>query len=119
MAGRIERERVGPHQPQPVANAFIAQILEIDAEALAVGELGVVLPLAGEVGIELQAMADIAGEDERRPAVRSWQAARIAFGRPPAFIISTSQARPALRRPRVFVSAFAASFAAPMPGSPG
>ena len=47
-----------------------AQFVEMDAKALAIGELGVVAAFAGEIGIELEAMADIAHHDEGRPFMR-------------------------------------------------
>ena len=39
---------------------FVAQVFEVDAKGLPVGELGVVLALEGEVGIELDAVTDVA-----------------------------------------------------------
>ena len=55
--------------PQTLADLLVPQVFEVDAEALAVGKLRVVLPLPGKVGIDLDAMADVADQDERRPAM--------------------------------------------------
>ncbi len=42
------------------------QVVEINAEAVAVGEVAVVTPSAGEVGIDVEAEADVTDKDERR-----------------------------------------------------
>ena len=55
----VERLRVGPNRPQPGAASGIAQARQRNGIALPVRELGVVLSLAGEVGIDLENMADI------------------------------------------------------------
>ena len=59
-AGRIERLRIEPDRLEAVAHFRLAQIFKIDAKALAIGKLRVVLSLAGEVGIDLDAVTDIA-----------------------------------------------------------
>jgi hypothetical protein len=46
----------------------LPELFEINAKTVPVGKLGVVLSLAGEVGINLEAMADIADNQEWRPA---------------------------------------------------
>jgi hypothetical protein len=50
---RVQAHRVGPDARQPFADVRAAQVLQIDTEGLPVGELSVVLSLAGEVGIGL------------------------------------------------------------------
>ena len=80
LTGRVERDGVAPDLLDPGADGGIAQVFEIDPEAVPVGELGVVLPLPGEVRIELEAVADIAEDDEGRPAMRGGQSAAILFG---------------------------------------
>jgi hypothetical protein len=81
-AGRIERLRVEPDRLEPVAHIGLSQVFQIDAKALAVGKLRVVFSLPGEVGIDLDAMADVTDQDERRPAVRGRQRAGIFLGLP-------------------------------------
>src|SRR3546814_10461992 len=58
-AGRVEALRVGPDLQQALADSGLAQVLQVDAERLAVGELGVVLALQREVGKELDDVADV------------------------------------------------------------
>jgi len=72
LAGRIKLERVFPDQPQTLAHRLVAQVFQIDTEVLPVGKLRVVLTLPGEVGVDLDAVPDIANEDEGRPAV-AWR----------------------------------------------
>jgi hypothetical protein len=72
--------RIGPDTSQPLPDLRAAQVLQIDAERLAIGELGVVLPLAGEVGIGLDDVADVADQDERRPAMIDRQRPCITLG---------------------------------------
>src|SRR5690606_39664443 len=77
---RIERVRIAPDRPQPLANFLAAQVLQVDAEAGPVGELAVVAALAGEVGENLDRVADVANQDERRPDVIGRQRAGILLG---------------------------------------
>jgi hypothetical protein len=76
-ACRVKRLRIEPDRLEAVANLRFAQIFKIDTEALPVGKLRVVFSLASEVGIDLDAVADIADEDEGRPAMRRRQRAGI------------------------------------------
>ena len=69
MPRRIEICRAFPDHPQKLADLLVAQVLHVDAEALTVGELGVVFALPRKVGVDLDAMADIANEHEGRPAM--------------------------------------------------
>jgi len=69
MARRVQMQRIIPNQRQPLADVGTPQVFQINAKRLPVGELRVVLPLAGEVGIDLDHMPDVADQDERRPAM--------------------------------------------------
>jgi hypothetical protein len=69
---RVQLHRIGPDARQPIANVLPPQILHVDTKGLTIGELRVVLPLAGEVGIDLDHVAHVAHQDERRPAMRDW-----------------------------------------------
>ena len=80
--GRIERVRVAPDRTQPVADGLVAQACQRDGIALAVRELGVVLPLAGKVGIDLDHVAHIDDQDEGRPAVLLRQRAGVILRLP-------------------------------------
>lgn len=68
---------IEPYRLEAVAHLWFAQVFEINTKALAVGKLGVVLPLPGEIGIDLDAVADVADEDERRPTMRGRQGAGV------------------------------------------
>ena len=46
--GRVELLRVGPDRAKRVRESGVAEVFEVDAEALAVGELGVVFSLAAK-----------------------------------------------------------------------
>ena len=83
MARRIERERIAPDRGEALAHGLVAQIVEMDAVALPVGELDVVLTLPGEVGVEFEAVADIADDQEGRPAMRRRQRLGIVLGLAP------------------------------------
>ena len=61
--------RVCPDGMQSGADGIVAQIVEADAIARAVGKLSVALPLAREVGIDLDHMANIDDEQKWRPAI--------------------------------------------------
>jgi len=65
-----------------VCGVRVAQVLQHDAVARPVGELRIGLPAAGEVGIDLDAIADVGDEQERRPAMIDRQRLGIAFGLP-------------------------------------
>lgn len=81
----IEAERVGPDRGEPGADIFVPQIVKRDAEAGSIGELGVLLPRPTEIGIDVDAVADIGDKQERRPAVVDRQRLSIAFGLPARF----------------------------------
>ena len=72
--GRIEFVRIEPNQAKTFANFFLPKLFEINAKTLPVGKLRVVFSLAGEVGINLEAMANVANDEEWRPAFGRGQA---------------------------------------------
>ena len=78
-SGRIERLRFEPDRSQTLTCLGLAQVFQINAKALSVWELRVVLSLSGEISINLDAVADIANENEGRPAVRGRQRAGVLF----------------------------------------
>ena len=82
LQSRVERLRIGPNGTQLPARVGPPQVGEIEAEAFAIGELRVVLAGAGEVGIEVEAEADVADDQERRPALLRRDIAGIALGLP-------------------------------------
>ena len=71
--------RIGPDCAQPITDGPVAKPFERNGVALAVRELGVVLALTGEVGIDLDHVAHIDDQDERRPTVLLRQRAGIVF----------------------------------------
>ncbi len=75
----IQIEGLFPDLAETGANVRIAQILHEDAEALAIRKLRVVFTLAGEVCVKLDAVANVADQDEWRPAVASGEGTRV-FG---------------------------------------
>jgi hypothetical protein len=77
---RIKAERGRPYGGKPFADFGVAQILQPDAEPRGVGELGVLLPCAREIGIDIDAMANIGDQQEGRPAMIDGQRLGIAFG---------------------------------------
>ena len=82
MAGGIERQRVPPDHGDTRADLGPVQLVQIDAEILAIGKLDVVLALPGEVRPELEAVADIAEDQKGRPAMGSRQRPRIVLRLP-------------------------------------
>src|SRR3546814_4359712 len=71
---------VGPDLQQALADSGLAQVLQVEAERLAVGELGVVLALQREVGKELDDVADVDDGQEGRPALLRRQAPGVVLG---------------------------------------
>ena len=67
MLAGIERAGIAPDRDQPVADFRPPQSGQQDAEAVGIGKLRVVLSSAGEVGIGLDAVADIDYNQEGRP----------------------------------------------------
>jgi hypothetical protein len=65
---------------QARANLILAQLVKINAKSLAVGILRVVFALAGEIGINLKAMADVADDQKRRPAFAGRQGLGVVLG---------------------------------------
>ncbi len=65
--------RVEPYQAKALADVFLTEFFQINAKALPVWKLSVVLSLASEVGISLEAMANVANNQEGGPAFRNGQ----------------------------------------------
>ena len=78
--GRVERLGIGPDQRQPLPHLLVMQVVEHDAVAGAVGELGISFAGAGEVRIDVDAIADVRDQQDRRPAMIGRQRLGIAFG---------------------------------------
>ena len=121
LARRVQRQGFGPDGLQPLDDLRVAQILQPDPEALAVGEVGVRPAAARKVGIDLEHIADVADDDEGRGGVVGRQAEDIVLGLTPGvahqhvplalrrggrggFVRLEQRALPvvAMRRPRLF-----------------
>jgi hypothetical protein len=79
-ARRVERQRVAPQHLQALADAGLGEVGEFDAMRARVGERGVGGAGACEVGVQLDDVADIDDDQERRPALVGGQRASVAFG---------------------------------------
>ena len=79
-AGRIEAVRIVPDGLQAGAGRLVAQVVQRDAVAVAVRKLRIALPLAREVGINLDHVAHVHDQQERRPAILARNGAGIAVG---------------------------------------
>src|ERR1700677_4921693 len=66
----IELVRVEPNQAQPLADRIISQILKEDAKTLAIRKLCVILSLPAEIRKNLEAMTNVADNEEWRPPLR-------------------------------------------------
>gem|GEM_PF-2992592 len=77
---RVERQRVAPQHPQALAEAAFGEVGEPDAVRTRVGEGGIGGAGAREVGVQLDDLADIDDDQERRPALVGRQRAGVAFG---------------------------------------
>ena len=80
--GGIEGVRGAPDRAQAVSDGPVAQTFQRDGIAAPIRELGVVLPLAGEVSVDLDHVTDIDDEDEGRPAVLLRQRAGVVLRLP-------------------------------------
>ncbi len=78
--GGIEAFGIGPDGAQTVAHILVAQVLQHDPVARPVGELGVGFAGAGEIGIDLDAIANVGDEQERWPAMINGERLGVAFG---------------------------------------
>ena len=76
-AGGIERLRIRPDRGQPRLHVGQQQIVHRQAIPLPIGEMIVILPQPGEIGIDLDDVADIDDQQERRIAVIDGQGAGI------------------------------------------
>src|SRR5437588_740937 len=82
LLSRIERVRISPDLCKPLANVRVSQILQEDTKVPAIGELTVRPSRAAEVGVNLEAMADIACNDEGRCGMIGIEQEDVAFGLP-------------------------------------
>jgi hypothetical protein len=80
LAGRVEGVRLGPDAPEALLYFRLRQVGQVYAEAFAVRELRVVLPGAAEVGVDVEAEADVADDDKGRPAFLGGEVAGVALG---------------------------------------
>ena len=99
--GGVEREWVGPDRAKPGVDSGVAQAAS-GWNSLPVGELGVVLPLAGDVRIDLEDMADIDSQDEGWPTVLPRQGEGIVLRLP----LGGTHRRSQPREPRLAAPAF-------------
>ncbi len=76
---RVERVRLGPDGAQPLADFGVGQIGEIDAEGCGVRKLRVMFAGAGEIGIEIEAEADVADDQEWRPSLLGRQVTGVGL----------------------------------------
>ena len=79
-AGGVEGAGVGPEGAEEGLGFGFAEVFEVDAEGLAIGELDVVAALAGEVGEDFDDVADVEDEDEGGPTVVGGEGAGVGFG---------------------------------------
>jgi hypothetical protein len=83
LFGWVELVWLVPDEAQAFDHLGLVQIFEVDAVAVAVGKVGVVLALTREVGKHLDTVTDVADEQERRPAIRRGKCFGIFLGLPP------------------------------------
>ncbi len=76
----VERQRVEPQGFEACAEVFVGKIGQADAVRARVGERRVGGAGAGEVGVQLDDVADVDDDQERRPAFFGRQGAGVAFG---------------------------------------
>ncbi len=77
---RVERERVEPDAAETLADGGVAEIIEAEAEAARIGISLVGAASLGEVGIDLDAVADIDDEEEGRGRFVGGEVAGVALG---------------------------------------
>jgi len=78
--GRIERVRVEPDGAEALAHLGLAEVVQAEAVRARVGEVEVGFSLLGEVGEELEGVADIDDEQERRGLFGDGQGVGVALG---------------------------------------
>ena len=78
--GRVERQRIEPDGAQTLAQRRLAQIGEPDTVRARIGKRRVGGAGAGEFGVQLDDVADIDHDQERRAAFFGRQRAGVAFG---------------------------------------
>ena len=83
-AARVGSRLSGSSQTaaQPLADARVAQVVQRDAVRARVGKGDVGCAAAGELGVELDDVADVDDDQERRPAFGGRQRAGVALGLP-------------------------------------
>ena len=79
-AAGVERERVEPDGAETVADELGFELFEPDAVSEGIGEGNVGLPGARKVGEELDGIADIDHDQERRPAFRGGEGLGVLLG---------------------------------------
>ena len=76
--GGIERMGIEPNSPEAVADFLPMEIRQGDAVGDGIGETLVLATGAGELGIEIDGMAHVANDEERRAAFLGWQGGNVA-----------------------------------------
>ncbi len=79
-AGGIERERIGPDEPEGLADVGLGEVGEEDAVRGRVREVDVGAAGAGEFRVELDGVADIDDEEEGRPAFARREGTGVLLG---------------------------------------
>ncbi len=77
---RVEPDRVEPHLPEALADALVAQILQAETMRARIGERSVGRSRAGELGVELDRVANVRDHEKRRPALVGRQRPRVLLG---------------------------------------
>ena len=71
LARRVQRKRIAPDRCEKFAGFLPPQVVEVDPEGPPVRELVIGFPVAAEVGVKLETMADVADDGFREAAERS------------------------------------------------
>ena len=79
VLGGIERAGIAPDGAEQVAGLLLVQILEMDAVGARIRETLVLPAGAGELGVEIEGMADIADDEKRRPALLRREGVDVAL----------------------------------------
>jgi hypothetical protein len=76
--GGVERMRIQPDFPQAVADFGPVKVRQVDAVRDGIGEALVLAAGAGELGVEVDGVADVANDQERRAALLGRQRGDLA-----------------------------------------
>ncbi|MCC5021748.1 MAG: hypothetical protein J6386_02615 [Candidatus Synoicihabitans palmerolidicus] len=76
----VEGSGIGPDGAQAVADGGVAQVLEVDAVRLGIGEAQVGAAGAGEFAVEFDDVVDVADDEEGRTALGGGQVADVNAG---------------------------------------